>query len=201
MTDYKALLGVIAIVISVFGYVPYFRDIISDKTKPHAFSWLVWGVLNAIAFAGQVHGKGGAGTWAVGVTAVVLFAIFILSLIKGEKNIKLFDWFCLGGAALSLVLWAITNQPLVSIALITIIDAFGFLPTVRKAYKKPRQETLITYEINTVKYVLVVLALQNYTLLTTLFPFAVAIMNAMFVGMLIVRRQSLAPKTRTRLVR
>lgn len=189
--DYKAVLGVIAVVISIFGYVPYFRDIISGKTKPHAFSWLVWGVLNAIAFAGQVHGKGGAGVWAVGLTAVVLFAIFILSLIKGEKNIKPFDWLCLAGAGVSLLLWAVTKEPLGSIILITVVDAFGFLPTVRKAYNKPHQETLITYEINTLKYLLVVLALQNYTLITTLFPLAVAIMNALFVGMLIIRRRKL----------
>lgn len=194
MTDYKAVIGIIAVVISVFGYVPYFRDILSNKTKPHAFSWLVWAVLNAIAFAGQLHGNGGAGTWAVGLTAVALFAIFCLSLAKGEKNIKRFDWLCLSGAAVSLILWLITSQPLFSIILITVIDAFGFLPTVRKAYAKPYQETLITYEINTLKYFLVVLALQHYTLITTLFPLAVAIMNGLFVAMLIVRRQQIQHK-------
>jgi len=189
--EYKTVLGIIAVVISIFGYVPYFRDILSGKTKPHAFSWLVWGVLNAIAFAGQIHGKGGAGTWAVGLTAVALCAIFILALIKGEKNIKPFDWLCLSGAGIALVLWFLTSQPLPSIILITVVDAFGFLPTIRKAYAKPRQETLITYEINTVKYLLVVLALQNYSLVTTLFPLAVATMNALFVGMLILRRGQL----------
>jgi hypothetical protein len=194
--DYKTILGFIAVVISVFGYAPYFRDIFSGKTKPHAFSWLVWGVLNAIAFAGQVHGSGGAGTWAVGLTAVVLFAIFILSLVKGEKNIKPFDWFCLGGAAIALVLWIITDRPLISIVLITIVDALGFLPTVRKAFSKPHQETLITYGINTMKYALVVLALQNYTAITTLFPLAVALMNALFTAILIIRRQQLTPASR-----
>jgi hypothetical protein len=147
------------------------------------------GVLNAIAFAGQVHGRGGAGTWAVGLTAIALFAIFILSLVKGEKNMRALDWLCLGGAAIALALWIITSQPLASIILITIVDAFGFLPTVRKAFNKPHQETLITYEINTVKYILVVLALQSYTLTTTLFAAAVAIMNGLFVGMLIIRRR------------
>jgi hypothetical protein len=188
--DYKAVIGIVAVVISILGYIPYFRDILSGKTKPHAFSWLVWGVLNAIAFAGQIQGKGGPGMWAVGLTAAALFAIFVLSLVKGEKNIKPFDWICLAGAGVSLLLWAVTNDPLASIILITVVDAFGFLPTVRKAYSKPHQETLITYEINTVKYLLVVFALQNYTLVTTLFPLAVAIMNALFVAMLIVRRRA-----------
>lgn len=198
--EYKAVLGAVAIVVSILGYIPYFRDIRSGKTKPHAFSWLVWGVLNAIAFAGQIHGKGGAGGWAVGLTAVALFAIFALALGKGEKNIKPFDWLCLGGAVLALVLWVITSRPLTSIILITVVDAFGFLPTVRKAYTKPLQETLTTYEINTVKYLLVVLALQNYTLLTTLFPLAVAIMNGLFVVMLLFRRRQITPQTRQTLL-
>ncbi len=191
-SDFKIIIGGVAVVISILGYIPYFRDIISGKTKPHAFSWLVWGVLNAIAFAGQIHGKGGAGVWAVGLTAVALLAIFVLSLIKGEKNIMLFDWLCLAGAALALALWAITKQPLASIILITVVDAFGFLPTVRKAYTKPQQETLITYEINTLKYFLIVLALQNYSWVTVLFPFAVALMNGLFVAMLIVRRRQIS---------
>jgi hypothetical protein len=193
LSDYKTAIGIIAVVISIIGYIPYFRDIIANKTKPHAFSWLVWGVLNAIAFAGQIHGNGGAGTWAVGLTAVALFAIFTLSIFKGEKNIKLFDWVCLGGAAVALLLWVVTDQLLLSIVLITVIDLLGFLPTVRKAYLKPYQETLVTYEINTLKYFLVVLALQNYSLLTTLFPLAVAIMNGLFVILLIVRRKQSKP--------
>lgn len=188
----KETVGLIAVLISIIGYIPYFRDIFSGKTKPHAFSWLVWGVLNGIAFAGQIAGKGGPGAWAVGLTAVALCAIFVLSLLKGERDIKRFDWLCLGGAAVSLALWFATSGPLLAIILITIVDAFGFLPTIRKAYNKPHQETLITYEINTIKYFLVVLALQNYTLVTTLFPLAVALMNAAFVGMLILRRRALA---------
>jgi hypothetical protein len=190
--DFKAILGITAVVISIIGYIPYFRDILSGKTKPHAFSWLVWGVLNGIAFAGQIHDDAGPGAWAVGLTAVALCAIFALALFKGERDIKLFDWLCLASAAVALMLWFVTNGPLLSIILITIVDLLGFLPTVRKAYTKPHQETLVTYEINTIKYLLIVLALAQYTLVTTLFPLAVALMNAAFVAMLVMRRKQLS---------
>lgn len=187
----KYVLGLIAVLISIIGYVPYVRDILAGKTKPHAFSWLVWGVLNAIAFAAQVQKHGGAGTWAVGLTAAALVVIFVLSLIKGERNIRPFDWFCLGGSTAALILWALTDGPLLSVILITVVDAFGFLPTVRKAYHKPHQETLVTYQINTAKYFLVVAALQTYSIETALFPLAVALMNFAFVGMLAARRKKL----------
>ncbi len=185
----KNVLGIIAVVVAFVSYVPYFRNIFAGKTKPHAFSWLVWGILNAVAFAGQIHDKGGAGAWAVGLTAAVMFTIFGVSLRFGEKDIRPFDWFCLVGAGIALLPWLLTNDPLISVVLITVIDALGFLPTVRKSYKKPHQETLITFLLSTLKYSLVIFALQKYTLVTILFPLSLVIMNGLFVLMLVIRRR------------
>lgn len=189
--DYKAVLGAIAVIVAFVSYVPYFRNMFAGRTKPHAFSWLVWGILNAIAFAGQTHDKGGAGSWSVGLTAAVMFFIFAVSLWLGERDIRPFDWFCLVTALLSLIPWFLTSDPLISVIIITLIDALGFAPTVRKAYKKPGQETVATFVLSVIKYGLVVAALQKYTLVTLLFPVAVGIMNALFVLMLLVRRLQL----------
>jgi hypothetical protein len=191
--DYKDTLAIAAIAIAFVSYIPYFRDIFAGKTKPHAFSWLVWGILNAIAFAGQIHDKGGTGAWAVGFTALVMFIIFSLALYKGEKNIKLLDWICLVGALVALGLWFVTNGPLLSVILITVIDALGFFPTVRKSFNKPHEETLTTYVLSTIKYLLVVMALHSYTVVTVLFPASLVLMNGLFVVMLIVRRRQVSP--------
>lgn len=190
--DYKTILGGIAVLIAFVSYVPYFRDIFADKTKPHAFTWLIWASLNAIAFAGQVHDKGGAGAWATGFTACALFSIFLIALIKGDKDIKKFDWACLLGAALALVFWFVADGPLLSVMLITVIDVLGFFPTVRKSYLRPHEETLVTYSLSTVKYLLSVAALQNYTVVTALFPVTLVVVHVLFVGMLIIRRTQLA---------
>ena len=187
--EYKNIFGAVAVAVALVSYVPYFWNIFNGRTKPHAFSWLVWGVLNAIAFAGQLHDKGGAGIWAVGLTAAAMFFIFLLSLQGGEKDIRTFDWLCLSAAGVALIPWLLTNKPLVSVILITVIDALGFLPTVRKSYKKPYQETLTTFLLSTIKYALVIVALQRYTLVTILFPLSLVIMNALFVLMLVTRRR------------
>lgn len=115
--DLKIFLGLVAVVVGVVGYIPYFRNIFSGKTKPHAFSWLVWGILTTIAFAGQVAGKGGAGTWVTGFTALACFTIVGLSLVKGSRYFPLVDWICLIGCAVALGFWAITDNPLTAIAL------------------------------------------------------------------------------------
>ena len=85
--DIKLILALIAIGMTLVGYFFYFRDIFADKTKPHAYSWLVWALLTAIAFAGQLHDNGGAGAYVTGVTAVISFVIFFLAIKRGEKHV------------------------------------------------------------------------------------------------------------------
>lgn len=98
--EYKTLLGLIATIIGLIGYVPYFRDIFKNKTKPHLFSWLILGLLTVIAFVAQVVEGGGAGAWVTGFTAAICFIVAALALFKGEKNITKSDWFCFVGALL-----------------------------------------------------------------------------------------------------
>jgi hypothetical protein len=59
--EIKTILGISAVVIAFISYVPYICNIFAGKTKPHAFTWLIWCTLNAIAFAGQIKDKAGAG--------------------------------------------------------------------------------------------------------------------------------------------
>jgi len=166
----KVLLGGSATVLALVGYVPYFRDIFRGKTKPHAFSWLIWGVLTAIGYAGQVSDGAGAGAWVTGLTAAVCFFIFALAVFRGEKNITRGDWLCLIFSLSAIPLWIFTNSPFWSVILITVIDIVGFLPTFRKSYFKPHEETAVTYTLSSVKFGLSILALQNYSVITVLYP-------------------------------
>jgi hypothetical protein len=191
--DIKTILALVAIILAIVGYVPYFRDIIRKRTKPHAFSWLVWAVLNAIAFFAQMNDGGGVGAWAVGFTSVATFVIFLFALTMGEKNIKRFDWMSLGGAGIALGLWVVTSEPLLSVILVTVIDIFGFLPTIRKSYHRPFEETLSTYVISTIKYSLATVALENYSLITMLFPATLVVVHVLFVALLLYRRRVFSP--------
>lgn len=187
----KTTLGIIATVIALVAYIPYFRNIFSGKTKPHAFSWLVWGSLTAIGFAGQVAENAGPGAWVTGFTAFVCFFIFMAALVKGEKDIVLIDWLSLLGAGFALLFWWITQGPLLSVILITLIDALGFFPTFRKSYYKPEQETAITFALSGLKFVIAIAALENFSVVTWLYPASLVVMNGLFVTMLIIRRKQL----------
>jgi hypothetical protein len=187
----KEVLGALATAIAVYGYVPYLRDTFRGRTKPHAFSWLVWGLMTGIGFVAQVVEGGGAGTWVMGFTALACGVIFVSALFLGEKDITRLDWLCLAGAAVSILLWIITDDPLLSVILITVIDVFGCIPTFRKSYSKPYEETLVTYVLSSVKSAFGLLALQRFTVVTALYPFALVVINAAFVMLFVVRRRQL----------
>jgi len=188
MLELKIILGTIAVIIALIGYVPYFRDIFLGKTKPHAYSWLVWGIITGIGFLGQILNKGGAGAWVTGITAIISFSIFFLALKNKEKNITLSDKLSLLGAFIAMLLWYLTSNPLGALILIILIDLFGFFPTIRKSYNKPNEETMITFFLNGLKFAIALFALESYSLITYLYPLYLTLANWTFVGMLIVRR-------------
>lgn len=191
--DFKLAVALVSIVITLIGYFYYFRDIFAGKTKPHAFSWLVWASLTAIAFAGQLSDGGGTGAWVTGVTAAISFVIFALAITKGEKNVTKSDRFNLLGALFALVLWFVTSDPLLSIILITVVDFLGFMPTIRKSYHKPREETLIHYVLAGLKFALAIVALEHYSVVTWLYPASLVAANLFFVLLLVTRRRKIAP--------
>lgn len=191
--NYKVAFGFVSIVLAVVGYIPYIRDILRQKTKPHSLTWLVWSVLSGIGFAVQVVGKGGAGSWLFGLTTVASFGIFLLSLKIGDKNILLVDWLSLLLAAAALGWWLATNDPLLSVILISAVDVIGgFFPTFRKSYSHPYQETLSTYLLYALSLCFSLAALDKFTLTNALYPATFVVVNIAMVSFLLLRRSQTA---------
>ncbi len=187
----KSILGAIAVVISIFALVPYFRDIYRGKTKPHAFSWFIWGSFAAIIFVAQITQGGGSGAWVNLSVAILNLSIFVLALKCGEKHITLFDWVCLFAAAVAVGLWIITDDPTVAVIIVTCIDLLGALPTVRKIWNKPGEETVLTYALYFFAWICSIIALNNYTIVTILDPVALLLMNFLIVWIILSRRRAL----------
>jgi hypothetical protein len=187
--NFKIILSVVAIFVGMMSYIPYLRDVVKGKTKPHTFSWLVWGILTVIVFIGQLIDQGGFGTWVTGFTACAVLIIFIFGIFKGEKNITKGDWASLLAALFTIVIWILTSEPLIAIILVTIIDILAFYPTIRKTILKPHEETLTLYLLSGIKWILAILALQNYSFVTLLYPVYLVLINGLFVTLLLVYRK------------
>ena len=186
------ILAYLAIGIGLASYIPYFFSIAKGKTKPHAFSWFIWGLLTTIAFFAQMAGGAGTGAWVTGFTAALCYAIVVAALFKGEKQITKSDWATFLGALFTLPVWYMTKDPLAAIILITIIDALGFYPTFRKSWHKPHEEMPLAYGLSGLKFLIALFALENFTATTALYPFSLVVMNWIFVAMVLWRRKAVS---------
>lgn len=186
---FQIIVGWIGAVLSVVSCLPYIRDIFLGKTKPHAFSWLIWSILSGVGFAAQLVEHGGAGSWVLGVATPFCVFVFFLSLWRGERNYVMLDWISLFGALISIVLWWVTSDPTWSVVLITLIDVIAFVPTFRKAYAKPHEETISMYSMGALKFFLSIVALESFSIATWFYPAVLVLANTAFAWMLIYRRK------------
>lgn len=192
MPNTKLVLSVVAIILTFVGYIPYYRDIIKGTTRPHIYSWLVWSILSMIIFGLQITNGAGAGSFVVLTAGLLCIGVFALGLKNGTRDITRQDTIFFVVALIALVLWLFAKQPVLSSILITITDMFSFLPTLIKGYRKPYTETLSFYALTSLRYILTILSLGQYNLVTALDPILVWVANVVMSVTLIIRRKVVA---------
>jgi len=188
----KELLAAIAIALTFIVFLPYIRSILKGKTKPHVFSWVIWGSTTFVVFLAQLADNGGAGAWPIGVSGIItIYVAFLAYIKKSDSTITRTDWIFFLLAMTSLPLWYLTSDPLWAVIILTTVDIIGFGPTFRKAYNHPFEEQLTFYAIFVVRNFIAILALEQYSLTTILFPAATAVACLLFILMSIYRRRML----------
>ena len=187
----SAIFGFLSVAAMLCARLTYFRSIWAGKTRPHAFSWFIWGVISSIGFAAQFADGAGAGSWARGFGAVTCFLLVIISLKHGEKDITRADWMTLAVALTAIPLWVLTQTPVWSVILVCIIDTIGYVPTLRKSWNKPRSESAISYSIGSMGACFSFMAIEHYTVATWLYPVVLIVSNGAMALFLLSRRMRL----------
>lgn len=184
-----SLLGLVASIIALVAYAVYIVSVFRGNTRPHAFTWGIWGCITTIAFFAQVSQGAGPGSWVMGCTAGACFLIAAFALRTGSHIFARTDWLALIGCIIAICLWILTHNPLWSVILITFIDAIAFIPTFRKAYHSPHQELALAFFLNGLKFVFGIFALSTFNVTTWLYPASLIVTNWLFVAMVLWRRK------------
>ncbi|MBI5456172.1 hypothetical protein HY969_00350 [Candidatus Kaiserbacteria bacterium] len=192
--DYHVILGTIAAGGSLIGYALYFRSIIQGITKPHPFTWFIFFIIDGTVFVAQLVSGAGPGAWVIGVSSFMNSIVFLFALVRGEKRIVRVDWVCLICAFLGIVLWWITSEPFLGVLFATAADAIAKIPTFRKSYLRPNEESVSLWSLDIIKFSLGLVALSSFTVTTAIFPAEAAITNVLLVGFVLLRRRQLAHK-------
>src|SRR5690606_3159152 len=190
---YKDILSAVAITLTFVAFYPYLRGIIRGTTKPHVFSWVIWGSTTFVVFLAQLQAGGGVGAWPIGVSGAITALIAALAYLKrADVTITRADWLFFTAAMSCVPLWYVTSDPTWAVVVLTVVDLLGFGPTIRKSHAAPHSESLIFFGLFAARNTIVVIALERYSVATVLFPAVIAAACVLLMLLIVYRRRSRA---------
>ena len=180
MLQYLVLIGA---GVQLIGIAAYIKDMVRGGAKPNRVSWLMWTIAPMIATAAALT-KGV--TWAVLPVFMSGFGpliVLVASFFSKDAYWKLetFDYLCGACSLLALILWAITQEPLVAIAFAILSDGFAAVPTILKAWKYPETESAAPYASGVFSAVTAFLAIQEWSVAEYAFPAYLVLVNVTII--------------------
>ncbi len=189
----KLLFGILSVIPAIIAYTLYFKGLFAGRVKPHAFSWLIWGLLAGNGFIAQMSAQAGIGAWATGLTSVACLVIFGFAIFKGSVALTLLDWLLLGLALLSFGLLFFVEDKTLSLCITLFATLLGFSMTLRKAWQRPHEEAAMAFGLNAVKFLPAIFALSHYSFLTVAYPLTAGLANGAVVFVVLLRAKQVSP--------
>lgn len=186
----KEVLGIIAAALVVVAYAAYFRDILRGTTKPHPVSWFIWGINSTLIYLLQVSHGSGAGAYSTLAVAIVSFGICVLASRDGLGVVRGSDLLVLALALLAACSWFLAEDSVSAMLLLVSADVLGIIPSIRKAWRTPREETVSMWLLSTLRQAMSIVALSNFGVVSLLNPVVWLILNACMSALLIARRST-----------
>lgn len=192
--DYKIISSILWIMITCIWYYYYIKEIYKWENKPHLYSWIIWAMGLLIWFFIQIFHNWWYWSFVTLIEAFFCISIALIAIKKWEKNITIWDKLSLLGAFISIFFWLILKQPIISVILIILIDFFWFLPTFRKSYWKPFEESISVFTAWAILFTLAIIWLKEYTFLTYAYLLTIVILDSILVIMILIRRKLITTK-------
>lgn len=189
-----AVLGILSIVLQFLSFIQYDIDILCRRTKPERAGFWIFALLDTVTLATQLT-RGFS--WSALLIAVSLLnALFVafLSIKLGYGRFKKRDLISILIAVIGVVLWLITDEPIIAIIIVIAVDVAGFWLIVVKSWHKPQSETYVAWLLAGVSAVLAVIATGTLDLVVTGYVLYSAIANIGLALMLLYRKRRLGIK-------
>lgn len=163
---------IISAALNLFGSTRYVIATLRGKTKPNRVTWFLWALAPLIAFSAELE-KG------VGIQSLMTFMVgfgpllvLIASFVNRKSVWKLtrFDFACGGLSFIGLVLWFLTKEGNLAIALSIAADALAAIPTLVKSYKAPETENSSIFIFGSISAAITLLTIDEWTFAHWGFP-------------------------------
>jgi hypothetical protein len=150
MLDATPILGLLAGLVGVADTLPYVRDTVRGRTRPHRGTWLIWGILAIVVCVSQ---RAEGASWSLVLTAsqaVLTAVVFALAIRHGEGGVTAFELSAMAVACAGVAGWVLAREPLVAVACVIAADLSAAAMMTPKTYRDPHSETLAMYALASV---------------------------------------------------
>lgn len=178
--DVREILGIIAGILAIGGYIPYIISTLLRKTKPERASWIIWTIVGGIlAFSYMATGDLKA-IWLPFGYFFGPFIVMILSIWYGYSSWSKLDTFCIIAAILTLIPWFFYHEAIVTLLLNVLIDCLGAIPTIIKTYQEPDTEDLTAWIVFLIANTLQLFAITDWNL-SAIYPIYLFVLASLIV--------------------
>lgn len=159
--DYKSTLGVISVVIVLANHFYYLTLTCLKRIRPHAFTLIVYFIVT-VSVALGMYGEGDtAAGLRMGIPAPLYIIMLLITVRRGIEYIKPIDAVMLGLSLLVMPVWWLTESPRAAILFLALVEGFGIIPGLRKAYALPWEDSFLSPLISAIAMLLAFLAVKD----------------------------------------
>ena len=171
------LFGYLSGFFAFIEYIPYVRDILNRKVKPHRATFFIWSILGGIAFFSQLTKGASNSLWLPGIETVLGLIVFFLSFRFGIGGYGKQDRFALFVAFAALIVWYFTKEAALALYITIFIDAVGSYLTIHKAYHMPESETALAWIFSAISGMFAMLAVGKLNIILLSYPAYIIVSN------------------------
>lgn len=163
------MLGMIAGIIAISGYIPYIYSILKGHTQPNRATWFIWTIVGGLLAISYIAEGDQHSIWLpLGYFFGPLITA-ILSLRYGYAEWTKLDTICIVAAVISIIPWVLSDNANATLVINLLIDMIGSVPTLVKTFREPETEDLLAWVFFFVANTLQLFAIEMWNL-ASLYP-------------------------------
>lgn len=170
MQNIHEIIGIIAGILAISGYVPYIISILKGKTRPDRATWFIWSIVGGLlAFSYLATGDPKA-IWLPLGYFLGPFITFLLSIPYGYSKWSRLDTICVIVTIFSIIPWILSKNAELTLIINVILDATGAIPTLIKTYHEPETEDLTAWVTFAIANTLQLFAITEWMDISVIYP-------------------------------
>jgi hypothetical protein len=141
----RSFLLVLSSLITVVAVIPYLNAVAQGRDKPKIATWIVWAALAWVGAAASLANHEIPATVFTFTTGLESAAVAVLGYRYGDRKFSKLDIGCLIAASFGLLMLLVLKSPTAAVITVICTDTIGTIPTWVHSWRKPYEETWITY--------------------------------------------------------